>query len=76
MYDTDGSGSIDFAEFMILFHIMDDGTPEEVYNQNEQYFESYQLCLQVLSRIFRVFDLNGDGFISVEEMNRIIKVSS
>ena len=23
-----------------------------------------------------MFDLNGDGFISVEEMNRIIKVSS
>ena len=34
MYDTDGSGSIDFAEFMILFHIMDDGTPEEVSTTN------------------------------------------
>ena len=30
MYDTDGSGAIDFTEFMILFHIMNDGTPEEV----------------------------------------------
>ena len=30
MYDTDGSGSIDFTEFMILFHIMSDGTPDEV----------------------------------------------
>ena len=30
MYDTDGSGTIDFTEFMILFHIMNDGTPEEV----------------------------------------------
>ena len=30
MYDTDGSGTIDFTEFMILFHIMNDGTPDEV----------------------------------------------
>ena len=30
MYDTDGKGGIDFTEFMILFHIMDDGTPEQV----------------------------------------------
>ena len=30
MYDTDGSGSIDFTEFMIVFHIMSDGTPDEV----------------------------------------------
>jgi len=56
MYDTDGKGGIDFTEFMILFHIMDDGTPE-----------------QVLGRIFRVFDVNGDGVITSEEMKRIIK---
>jgi len=56
MYDTDGNGGIDFTEFMILFHIMDDGTPE-----------------QVLGRIFRVFDVNGDGVITSEEMKRIIK---
>ena len=30
MYDTDGSGGIDFTEFMIMFHIMSDGTPDEV----------------------------------------------
>ena len=29
---------------------------------------------QVLSRIFRVFDLNGDGVISTQEMSLIIKV--
>ena len=30
MYDIDGNGTIEFTEFMILFHIMSDGTPEEV----------------------------------------------
>ena len=28
----------------------------------------------MLSRIFRVFDLNGDGVISTQEMSLIIKV--
>ena len=58
MYDTDGSGYIDFTEFMVVFHILNDGTPEEV-----------------MSKIFRVFDLNGDGVITAAEMNKIIKVS-
>ena len=57
MYDTDGSGSIDFTEFMVVYHIMNEGTPEEV-----------------MSKIFRVFDLNGDGVITAVEMNKIIKV--
>ena len=30
MYDLDGNGTIEFTEFMILFHVMSDGTPEEV----------------------------------------------
>merc|ERR1711953_1637921 len=56
IYDTDGSGDIDFTEFMVVFHIMSDGTPEEV-----------------MSKIFRVFDLNGDGVITAAEMNKIVK---
>ena len=43
---------------MLVFHIMNDGTPEEV-----------------MSKIFRVFDLNGDGVITAVEMNKIIKVT-
>merc|ERR1711915_663698 len=56
MYDTDKNGTIDFTEFMIIFHIMSDGTVEEV-----------------LTKIFRVFDVNGDGVITVKEMNKLIK---
>jgi Ca2+-binding EF-hand superfamily protein len=30
IYDTNNDGYIDFTEFMLIFLIMDDGTPEEV----------------------------------------------
>ena len=56
MYDSDKDGFIDFTEFMLVFHIMSDGAPEEV-----------------LSNIFRVFDVNGDGVISIKEMNKLVK---
>jgi len=29
IFDSNHDGSIDFIEFMLMFHIMDDGTPEE-----------------------------------------------
>ena len=56
MYDSDDDGFIDFTEFMLVFHIMSDGAPEEV-----------------LTKIFRVFDVNGDGIISIKEMEKLIK---
>ena len=30
---------------------------------------------EVLSKIFRVFDVNGDGSITLKEMTKLIKVS-
>merc|ERR1719209_42477 len=56
MYDSDKDGFIDFTEFMLVFHIMSDGTVEEV-----------------LTKIFRVFDVNGDGVINIKEMDKLIK---
>ena len=56
MYDSGKDGFIDFTEFMLVFHIMSEGAPEEV-----------------LTKIFRVFDVNGDGVISIKEMNKLIK---
>ena len=56
MYDSDKDGFIDFTEFMLVFHIMSNGTVEEV-----------------LTKIFRVFDVNGDGVISIKDMNKLIK---
>merc|ERR1712198_457691 len=56
MYDDNHDGVIDFTEFILVFHILSEGTPEDV-----------------LTKIFRVFDVNGDGAISVKEMNKLIK---
>merc|ERR1712018_1038855 len=39
MYDIDGSGNIEFTEFMVLYHIMNDGTPEEVMRKIFRVFD-------------------------------------
>ena len=49
-------GYIDFTEFMLIFFIMSDGSPEEV-----------------LKSIFRMFDVNSDGTITMKEMTKLIK---
>merc|ERR1712098_935743 len=56
IYDSNNNGYIDFSEFMLIFFIMSDGTPEEV-----------------LTKIFRVFDVNSDGTITQKEMTKLIK---
>ena len=33
IYDTNNDGYIDFVEFMVIFHIMSEGTSEEVLKQ-------------------------------------------
>ena len=54
IYDTDGNGVIDFKEFMTLYFMMSEGSPEEI-----------------LSGIFRMFDDNGDGTITTDEMDKV-----
>ena len=34
------------------------------------------MLLKVLEKIFRLFDVNGDGSISKEEMKRLVKAST
>ena len=54
--DADGTGDIDFAEFVTLMaHKMADEKSEET-----------------LRAAFSVFDTSGDGFIDAEEMRRIM----
>jgi calmodulin len=54
--DADGTGDIDFAEFVTLMaHKMADEKSEET-----------------LRAAFSVFDTSGDGFINAEEMRRIM----
>ena len=54
--DADGTGDIDFVEFVTLMaHKMNDEKSEET-----------------LKAAFAVFDTSGDGYISAEEMRRIM----
>merc|ERR1719493_345131 len=39
VYDTNSDGVIDFVEFMVIFYIMSDGTPEEVLKQIFRVFD-------------------------------------
>merc|ERR1712168_1514563 len=39
IYDTNNDGYIDFPEFMIVFYIMSDGTPEEVLGKIFRVFD-------------------------------------
>merc|ERR1711936_201518 len=38
-YDTNNDGYIDFVEFMVIFYIMSDGTPEEVLDKIFRVFD-------------------------------------
>eukprot|EP00091_Calanus_sinicus_P025581 TRINITY_DN9824_c0_g1_i2.p1 TRINITY_DN9824_c0_g1~~TRINITY_DN9824_c0_g1_i2.p1 ORF type:complete len:131 (+),score=58.03 TRINITY_DN9824_c0_g1_i2:435-827(+) len=39
VYDTNNDGYIDFVEFMVIFYIMSDGTPEEVLGKIFRVFD-------------------------------------
>jgi len=39
IYDTNNDGSIDFTEFMLIYHIMSEGTPEEVLGKIFRLFD-------------------------------------
>ena len=75
IYDSNNDGYIDFVEFMVIFHIMADGTSEEVKRQSEVK-QNVKMLLKVLEKIFRLFDVNSDGNISNKEMKRLVKEST
>merc|ERR1712226_1178712 len=39
MYDSNGDGYIDFVEFMVIFHIMSEGSPEEILEKIFRVFD-------------------------------------
>ena len=39
VYDTNNDGVIDFIEFMVVYHVMSDGTPEEVLQKIFKVFD-------------------------------------
>ena len=67
MYDTDGDGTIDFREFMVLLYIMSSGTPEEnlgqifrIFDKNNDGSITYvsYIWLHIFSQLFIIFHYN------------------
>ncbi len=59
--DVDGNGEIDLDEFIVLLRSKHSGQYQKMTFEQE------------LKRAFKVFDIDGDGSISVSELSRIMK---
>ncbi|XP_069127867.1 neurocalcin homolog [Argopecten irradians] len=57
VFDTDGNGQVDFKEFMMGIYVSGSPMDEE----------------RKLDWAFRMYDMNGDGYISREEMQYMFK---
>ena len=56
IYDTNQDGVVDFVEFMVVYLVMSEGTPDEI-----------------LSTMFRVFDDDQNGKITIDEMRKLVE---
>jgi len=60
IYDTDNNGYIDFIEFMLIFHIMSNGTPEKILERIFRIFDvnsDGSISMKEMSRL--VTDMYG-----------------
>ena len=73
MYDSNNDGSIDFRELMMVIFISRVLSLSFVLNLQVLYIMSDGTPEQNLKQIFKIFDLNNDGKINLEEMNKITK---
>ena len=72
--DTDGDGSVNMEEFVGLFE-----TIMEEWDEEEKAFNTYYEAImeerdeeEDMRKAFNVFDKNGDGFISVDELGSVL----
>ncbi len=57
VYDINNDGVIDFREFMMVYYLMSEGAPEDVF-----------------SGVFRMFDRDGNGDISMVEVTHLVTI--
>merc|ERR1719219_2080453 len=71
MYDSNGDGYVDFREFMIVLHVMSNGTLEENLKQIFQVFDINNdgtvSQKKLVKEAFKEMDINTDGKITKEE---------
>ena len=57
VYDINNDGVIDFREFMMVYYLLSEGAPEDVF-----------------SGVFRMFDKDGNGDISMVEVTHLVTI--
>merc|ERR1712210_146592 len=74
VYDTNNDGFIDFIEFMVLFHILSDGTPQDVLAKIFRVFDVNSdgtITQKEMQRL--VTDLFGLIQIQLKDQNQVSK---
>ena len=72
-YDENENGYIDFVEFMVTNITAVSKRKLSHYFQLVFHIMSDGTAEEALKRIFRVFDINGDGHITEKELKRLVK---
>merc|ERR1712025_1456240 len=79
VYDSNNDGYIDFVEFMVIFYVMSDGSPEEVLGKIFRVFdvnsdgsitnkEMQRLAKDMIAKsAFAEMDKNEDGKVTLDE---------
>ena len=72
--DSDGNGSIDFAEFLCMMKDTDLYTTSSQRNEKltSLFHPSEEDIIELCPETFRVFDKDGNGFISASELRQVM----
>lgn len=82
--DIDHDGTVSFKEFVMVTHILFDGTEDEkldcksrflnIYNFFRSYFASL-MSTHLHVDLFKLYDTNSDGYLTPEEVGQLMSSS-